>query len=130
MDRVQLATKKRRQLLDITPFVARAVEASRVEEGVCHVYVPHTTAAVLVNEGADPAVADDILQALGAMLPQIPFSHLEGNADAHVLASLVGCSVTLPIAGGQLALGTWQAIFFLELDGPRHREVRITCLGA
>jgi len=64
------------------------------------------------------------------MLPQIPFSHLEGNADAHVLASLVGCSVTLPIAGGQLALGTWQAIFFLELDGPRHREVRITCLGA
>ncbi len=116
--------------MDITAFVAQAVAASGVEEGVCHVFVPHTTAAVLINEGADPAVGEDILAALGAMLPKIPFTHGEGNADAHILASLVGSSVMVPVSEGQLQLGTWQAVFFLELDGPRRREVRVSCLRA
>lgn len=129
MDRIQLQTRRRRELLDITSFVAEAVAASGVEAGVCHVFVPHTTAAVLVNEGADPAVGRDILEALAAMLPKIPFTHLEGNADAHILASLVGSSVTVPVSEGELKLGTWQAIFFLELDGPRRREVWLTPLG-
>lgn len=130
MDKIQLQTHRRRELLDITAFVAQAVAASPVEEGVCHVFVPHTTAAVLINEGADPAVGEDILNSLAAMLPKIPFTHLEGNADAHVLASLVGSSVWLPISEGELKLGTWQAIFFLELDGPRRREVWLTALRA
>lgn len=130
MDKIQLQTGKRREVVDITSFVAETVAAAAVEEGVCHVFVPHTTAAVFVNEGADPAVGEDILQALAAMLPRIPFRHLEGNADAHVLASLVGSSVTLPVSGGQLRLGTWQAVFFLELDGPRRREVWVSCLRA
>lgn len=130
MDRIHLQTARRRELVDITAFVAQAVAASGVEEGVCHVFVPHTTAAVLINEGADPAVGEDILAALGAMLPKIPFKHVEGNADAHILASLVGSSVTVPVSEGQLQLGTWQAVFFLELDGPRRREVRVSCLRA
>jgi secondary thiamine-phosphate synthase enzyme len=128
MDTIQLSTSRRRELIDITPFIAKAVAASQVEEGMCQVFVPHTTAAVLINEGADPAVGEDILQALGTMLPAIAFSHREGNADAHVLASLIGSSVFVPIAQGELALGRWQAVFFLELDGPRKREVWVTCL--
>lgn len=130
MTRVPLTTSRRQQLLDVTPLVSRAVAGSGVVEGLCHVFVPHTTAAVLINEGADPAVKEDILSALRAMLPAIPFTHAEGNADAHVLASLVGCSVEVPVSGGQLALGRWQAIFFLELDGPRRRELFVTCLRA
>lgn len=130
MDKIHLQTRRRRELLDITAFVAQAVAASSVEEGVCHIFVPHTTAAVLINEGADPAVGEDILSSLAAMLPKIPFKHVEGNADAHVLASLVGSSVTVPISEGELKLGTWQAIFFLELDGPRRREVWLTALRA
>ncbi len=130
MDRIQLQTSRRRELLDITSFVAEAVAASPVAEGVCHIFVPHTTAAVFINEGADPAVGENILEALAAMLPKIPFKHMEGNADAHVLASLVGSSVTVPVSEGTLKLGTWQAIFFLELDGPRRREVWLSSLRA
>lgn len=130
MTRVPLSTSRRQQLLDVTPLVSRAVADSGVVEGLCHVFVPHTTAAVLINEGADPAVKEDILSALQAMLPSIPFGHAEGNAGAHVLASLVGSSVLVPVSGGQLVLGRWQAIFFLELDGPRRRELFVTCLRA
>ncbi|MGQ9494867.1 MAG: secondary thiamine-phosphate synthase enzyme YjbQ [Thermoanaerobaculaceae bacterium] len=128
MERLQLVTGRRRELVDITPQVALAVRRSGVENGLCHVFVPHTTAAVFINEGSDPAVGQDILNALEAMLPKIVFRHAEGNADAHILASLVGSSVTIPVTGGELALGTWQAVFFLELDGPRQREVNITFL--
>ncbi|MCS7181777.1 MAG: secondary thiamine-phosphate synthase enzyme YjbQ [Thermoanaerobaculum sp.] len=130
MDRIHLQTNRRRELVDITAFVNQAVGASGVEEGLCLVYVPHTTAGVLINEGADPAVGEDILNALGALLPAITFRHREGNADAHVLASLLNSSVVVPIAESALQLGTWQAIFFVELDGPRRREVRVTCLRA
>lgn len=128
MERLNLVTGKRRELVDITSQVAGVVRRIGLKDGLCHVFVPHTTAAVLINEGSDPAVGQDILNALEAMLPKIAFRHAEGNADAHILASLVGSSVTIPVTGGELALGTWQAVFFLELDGPRRREVRITCL--
>lgn len=130
MDVIGVSSQRRRQLVDVTSFVQEAVAASDVEEGVCHVAVPHTTAAVLLNENADPAVGDDILAALAAMLPAVAWRHAEGNSDAHLLSSLVGHSVTVPVSAGELNLGRWQAIYLLELDGPRKRELWITCLRA
>ena len=130
MDVIGVSSQRRRQLVDVTSFVQESVAASGAEDGLCHVFVPHTTAALLINENADPAVPEDILAALGAMLPNLTWRHSEGNSDAHVLATLVGGSLTVPINGGELALGRWQGIFLLELDGPRKREVWITCLRA
>jgi secondary thiamine-phosphate synthase enzyme len=129
MDVIEVASQRRRQLVDVTSFVQEAVAASEIEEGLCHVAVPHTTAAVLLNENADPAVGEDILAALAAMLPDIAWRHSEGNSDAHFLSSLVGYSVTIPITESEMALGRWQAIYLLELDGPRRRELWITCIG-
>ena len=128
MDVIEVATRRHRQLVDITSFVQRAVAAAGVAEGMCHVFIPHTTAAVLINENADPDVGDDILAALAAMLPGLTWKHVEGNSDAHVMATLVGASVLVPIADGDLALGRWQGVYLLELDGPRKREVWVTCL--
>ncbi len=130
MDVIEVATQRRRQLVDITSFVQRSVAAGEVAEGMCHVFIPHTTAAVLINENADPDVGDDILAALAAMLPGVPWKHAEGNSDAHLMATLVGASVLVPIADGDLALGRWQGVYLLELDGPRKREVWVTCLRA
>jgi len=129
MDVIGVGSQRRRQLVDVTSFVQEAVAAAGVAEGLCHVAVPHTTAAVLLNENADPAVGEDILAALAAMLPHVPWSHSEGNSDAHFLSTLVGHSVTVPISEGELALGRWQAVYLLELDGPRRRELWITCIG-
>ena len=129
MDVIEVSSQRRRQLVDVTSFVQEAVAACGVADGVCHVAVPHTTAAVLLNENADPAVGDDIVAALGAMLPAVAWRHAEGNSDAHFLSSLVGHSVTAPINAGELALGRWQAVYLLELDGPRKRELWVTCLG-
>jgi secondary thiamine-phosphate synthase enzyme len=130
MDVIEVSTQRRRQLVDVTSFVQESVSASAVAEGLCNVCVPHTTAAVILNENADPAVGDDILRALEAMLPSLAWQHSEGNSDAHLLSSLVGPSVSVPVSGGELTLGRWQAVFLLELDGPRKRELWITCLRA
>ena len=130
MDVIEVSSQRRRQLVDVTAFVQEGVAASGVADGVCHVAVPHTTAAILLNENADPAVGEDILAALAAILPKISWRHSEGNSDAHVLSTLVGHSVTIPIGSGELALGRWQAIYLLELDGPRKREIWVTCLRA
>lgn len=108
---------------DITARVQQGVTASGRQEGVCHVYIPHTTAGVTINEGADPTVQTDILAALQKIVPRIPYQHLEGNSPAHVMAALVGSSVTVFIEHGRLQLGTWQKIFFCEFDGPRSRKV-------
>jgi secondary thiamine-phosphate synthase enzyme len=129
MDVIEVGSQRRRQLVDVTSFVQEAVAASGLEEGVCQVAVPHTTAAVLLNENADPAVGEDILAALAAMVPAVAWRHAEGNSDAHVLSTLVGHSVTVPISNGELALGRWQAVYLLELDGPRRRELWVTCIG-
>ena len=129
MDVIEVASQRRRQLVDVTSFVQEAVAAAGVAEGLCHVAVPHTTAAVLLNENADPAVGEDILAALAAVLPAVSWRHGEGNSDAHFLSTLVGHSVTVPISESELALGRWQAIYLLDLDGPRHRELWITCIG-
>jgi len=130
MDVIEVATQRRRQLVDITSFVQRSVAAGEVAEGMCHVFIPHTTAAVLINENADPDVGDDILAALAAMLPGVRWKHAEGNSDAHLMATLVGASALVPIVGGDLTLGRWQGVYLLELDGPRKREVWVTCLRA
>jgi len=100
--------------------------ASGVKDGICYVYVPHTTAAVTINESADPSVKEDILMTLRKIVPDsLPYRHSEGNSPAHVKASLIGSSVKIIIEEGQLSLGTWQGIFFCEFDGPRNRRVFI-----
>jgi len=119
-----VSTSKTMQFSDITAQVQKAVTASGIAEGVCHVYNPHTTAGLTINEGADPAVQADILAALQKIVPtNHPYQHLEGNSPAHVMTSLVGSSVTVFIENGRLQLGTWQKIFFCEFDGPRSRKV-------
>ena len=127
---IEVTSQRRRQLVDVTSFVQEAVAASEVAEGLCSICVPHTTAAVMLNENADPAVGDDILRALDALVPRLEWRHAEGNSDAHLLAALLGPAVSVPISGGELALGRWQAVFLVELDGPRKRELWITCLRA
>lgn len=119
-----VSTSKTMQFSDITAQIQKAVAASGVADGVCHVYNPHTTAGLTINEGADPAVQTDILAALQKIVPMNhPYQHLEGNSPAHVMTSLVGSSVTVFIENSQLQLGTWQKIFFCEFDGPRSRKV-------
>jgi secondary thiamine-phosphate synthase enzyme len=124
MDTIEIRTKRREELVDLTPEIGKIVAASSREEGVCLVYVPHTTAGVTINEHADPDVKADILMTLGKMVPDaLSYAHAEGNSPAHVKASLVGSSVSVIIAGGRLRLGTWQGIYFCEFDGPRTRQV-------
>ncbi len=124
MIRLQVRTSAHAELVDITGEVQDAVRQSGVQQGVCHVYVPHTTAGVTLNENCDPTVAEDILMALDKVVPwRGGYRHAEGNAAAHVKASLMGNSLTVFIRGGSLALGTWQGIFLAEFDGPRQRQV-------
>jgi secondary thiamine-phosphate synthase enzyme len=122
----EVRSNRRAQLVDITSRVAEAVERSGVSEGTCHVFVPHTTAGVTINEGADPDVARDIESHLQELVPrEAAFEHAEGNSDSHIKTVLVGPSCLAPVRGGKLALGTWQAIFLCEWDGPRTRRVEV-----
>ena len=124
--KVDIKTKSRVEFQDITLEVRDTVVASGVKNGVCYLYVPHTTAGVIVNEHADPSVVEDIAAQLETMVPQHRnYRHLEGNAPAHIKASLVGSSEALFIEDGKIILGTWQGIFFCEFDGPRNRHVLI-----
>jgi len=119
-------TARRAQLVDITERVAEAVEKAKVTDGLCHVFIPHTTAGVTINEGADPDVAADVASHLAELVPkEAAFEHAEGNSDSHIKTILVGPSCTAPVRGGKLALGTWQAIFLCEWDGPRPRRVEV-----
>jgi secondary thiamine-phosphate synthase enzyme len=123
---LMVKTERRTQLLEVTAGVARLVRDSGVQQGACHLYVPHTTAGVTINENADPDVALDIATALDRIAPQsAEYRHAEGNADSHVKAALVGSSVSVFVSGGQLELGRWQGIFFCEFDGPRTRTLRV-----
>jgi secondary thiamine-phosphate synthase enzyme len=121
---IEVRTHARREMVDITRQVADAV--SEAGDGLCHVYVPHTTAAVVINEHADPDVARDLAAAYEAMVPKMRFAHAEGNSDAHLMATVLGSSVAVALDGGRLRLGTWQGIFFVELDGPRSRKVWVS----
>ena len=123
---LQLRTKRRTELQDVTEEVAAAVSESKCADGVCHLYVPHTTAGVLINEGYDPAVAQDLAAAFDRLIPRVANSaHAEGNSDSHIKTALAGSSQTVWIVAGKLALGRWQRIFFAEFDGPRNRGLRI-----
>jgi len=126
MKEIRVSTRSRTELVDITSEVQKAVADSSVGDGMCHVYVPHTTAGVTINENADPSVREDILMELNKVVPfQDNYKHLEGNAAAHIKATIVGSSETILVEGGRLLLGTWQGIFFCEFDGPRSRRVLV-----
>ncbi len=126
MKELDVSTGARDDFVDITDRVREAVAASGVSDGVCRVFVPHTTAGVTINEGADPAVTRDMIAGLDRTVPwNAGYAHAEGNSAAHIKASLVGASETIFVRGGDLVLGTWQAIYLCEFDGPRHRRVLV-----
>ncbi len=124
-------TQVRNEFADITPEVRRVVHDANLKEGFCVVYSPHTTAAITIQENADPHVVQDLLLWLNERIPKsVPgFLHAEGNSDSHLKASLIGPSVTIPIHEGNLTLGTWQGIYFCEFDGPRSRKVVVQVIG-
>ncbi|MFA5292489.1 MAG: secondary thiamine-phosphate synthase enzyme YjbQ [Phycisphaerae bacterium] len=126
-----VSTGKRNEMVDITGKVEKAVADAGVSDGSVIIYCPHTTAAITINENADPDVVHDILLTLSALLPQdrAGYLHSEGNSDSHVKSSLVGCSETVIISGGKMQLGTWQGIYFCEFDGPRRRTVIVRITG-
>jgi len=129
-EKITVPTTMREETIDITPRVKAAVTRAKVREGLVTVTVAHTTAAVFVNENADPDVQKDLLTALDRLVPRdAKYAHAEGNGPAHVKAVLVGNSVTLAIRDGELELGTWQGLYFAELDGPRERTATITVIG-
>ncbi len=131
--RLQVETTERAQLVDLTERVRQVVRASGVDGGLCHLFCPHTTAGLTVNENADPDVRHDLLLALRNAVPEEAspgrYRHGEGNSDAHVKASLVGASALLPVEGGALVLGTWQGVFLCEFDGPRRRTVHVKVIA-
>ena len=127
---LQVKTGSRAEMVDITSLIQKEVSQAGVPEGICVVYVPHTTAGITINEGADPAVCTDIIAKLNELVPpHAGYRHLEGNADSHIKASLMGSSVTVAIEKGNLVLGTWQKIFFCEFDGPRSRRVAVKIIS-
>ena len=122
----QVRTSTRTEFIDVSRRVQEAVKKAGVEDGICIIFVPHTTAGVTINENADPSVVQDMIMALNQIVPfQVPYRHREGNSPAHIQASLVGCSKIVFVQSGKLVLGTWQGIFFCEFDGPRNREVHV-----
>jgi secondary thiamine-phosphate synthase enzyme len=124
MKEINIQTKSPAEMIDITDLVQTAISENKIISGICVVYTPHTTAAVTINENADPDVPYDIINALEKIIPQsVRYRHAEGNSPAHVKSSLIGVSELILVENGQLALGTWQAIFFCEFDGPRQRKI-------
>lgn len=128
---ITVKTHRRNEMIDITSEVSAAIAKSGINIGTVIVFCPHTTAGITINENADPDVTHDILLTLEELLPQMRkgYRHAEGNSDAHVKSSLVGASQTLMIQNGHLKLGTWQALYFCEFDGPRHRKVHLYVSG-
>lgn len=129
MKTIHVKTKARTEFVDITGDIERAVQSGARGDGVCMVFVPHTTAAVTINESADPSVQSDILMVLNRIVPwKESYRHLEGNSPAHIKASLIGASELIGVEGGRLQLGRWQGVFFCEFDGPRTRKVHVRLL--
>ncbi|MBT9437907.1 MAG: YjbQ family protein [Desulfobacterales bacterium] len=123
---LKVKTKAKTELIDITSEIQNLVRSSSIKEGFCMLYVPHTTAAVTINESADPSVKSDILMILNKIIPwEAEYRHLEGNSPAHIKSTIVGASELIAIENEKLVLGTWQGIFFCEFDGPRNRKVNV-----
>jgi secondary thiamine-phosphate synthase enzyme len=130
METLQVKTPSRSAAIDITDLISRKVRESGIKSGLCLLHVPHTTAGIIVNEGADPAVMEDVLSALEKMVPwRASYSHSEGNAAAHIKAIMTGGRTFLIVADGRLVLGTWERVFLCEFDGPRTRKVLIKIMG-
>ncbi len=127
---IGIRTSRRSEFIDITGKIEGTVQKERVSAGTCHIFVPHTTAGLTINENADPSVKNDILSVLDKLIPRdSSYTHSEGNSDSHIKSSLLGNTKTLIIENGRLRLGTWQGIFFCEFDGPRTREVWVKIEG-
>jgi len=123
-EKIRINTTRRCQLVDITSEVQKIIDKHKIDEGLLHLFCPHTTAAITVNENYDPSVQSDISDTLGKLIPhRSNYAHTEGNADAHIKAAIVGSSRTLFIEDGKIAFGTWQGIYLCEFDGPRAREI-------
>jgi len=127
---LQVQTRAKSELQDFTAHVQQAVAGSGVQEGVCHVFVPHTTAGLTLNENWDPDVRGDLIRALSALVPAVPYRHGEGNSPAHLMSTFVGASETLLIRGGRLLLGSWQGLYLAEFDGPRRRRVLLNIVSS
>lgn len=126
---LQVKTSSQTELIDITADIERSVQSEGIDEGVCFLFVPHTTAAVTINEHADPSVRSDILMVLNKIVPwEEAYRHLEGNSPAHIKASIIGASEMVAVEKGRLKLGTWQGVFFCEFDGPRTRKIHVRLL--
>jgi secondary thiamine-phosphate synthase enzyme len=126
----QVKTTTQTEFIDITHLVQEAVQKAGLREGICIIFIPHTTAAVTINENADPSVIQDMVMELNKIVPfKDQYRHLEGNSPAHIKASLVGCSEIILVESGKLFLGTWQGIFFCEFDGPRNRKVHVKMIS-
>ena len=132
IEKISVSSKSREEFIDITGQVQQVVKKSGARDGLCVVYVPHTTAGLTVNENADPSVSRDILAALKRLVPRDDpdYRHAEGNSDSHLKSSLVGFSHMIPISNSSLTLGTWQGIFFCEFDGPRNRSALVQVVPA
>lgn len=130
MEEITLRTGSTIQMIDITRQIHDIVRQKKVQQGICIIFVPHTTAAVTINENADPAVIHDIISELSKVIPQQDnYRHLEGNSAAHIKCAIIGCSQAVIIEDGCLQLGTWQSIFFCEFDGPRNRKVWVKIIA-
>ena len=126
-----IKTGQRQEMIDITGLVAADIKSTDLSDGLCVVFVTHTTAALTVNENADPDVVRDLLRKFKQLAPENDgYRHLEGNSDAHILSSLIGSSLNIPVADGKLTLGTWQGLYFVELDGPRQRQFKVKLITA
>jgi secondary thiamine-phosphate synthase enzyme len=128
--RLRIETHSRVEFNDVTELIRKCIAQSRVENGVCHIFVPHTSAAVLIQENDDPALRRDLDAFLEKLAPRdANYQHNDGNCDSHLKASLIGCSKTLLVENGDLVLGQWQGVFLCEFDGPRHRELRVKVIS-
>ncbi len=128
---LKVKTNKKIEFVNITSEIEKIVDESKINNGICYVFVPHTTAAVTINEDADPDVVADIIAKLNDLIPKDEsfYRHMEGNSDAHIKSSIIGASVEIFVNNGKLKLGTWQGVYFCEFDGPRYRNVWIKILG-
>ena len=130
VEKISVRTGKKEEFIDITADVQKAIGRLKIKDGVLTIFTPHTTAAITINENADPSVVRDILSGLRRIVSEIGYDHNEGNSPAHIKSSIIGCSAQVIVEDGRLVLGTWQGIYFCEFDGPRTRQVYIKLYGA
>ncbi len=125
---IDVRSRRKVEFIDITDQVQEIVSREHINEGICYLFVPHTTAGLTINENADPSVAEDIVTSLNKLFDSMSFKHLEGNSPGHIKSSLIGCSLNVFVENKKLVLGTWQGIYFCEFDGPRSRKIYLSLM--